>query len=284
MSEGGKRVSILGGRGMLGRDVQKALVKAGFEVAVYDLPEFDITDAGHLAGVVEQSDIVVNCAAYTNVDGAESERETAYSVNAEAVGELGRLAKVNDVYVVHISTDFVFDGEKEGAYVESDEARPLSVYGTTKYQGEQLLAESGCASCVIRLQWTYGSGGNNFVSKMLELGGKMDALRVVDDQVGSPTATTEVADAMCELLSRDTLVEGVYHYAAAGYVSRCEQARFVFEKAGVDVTVAPCKTSDFASAAQRPLNSRFDCEKIQSLLPAPIRNWQGPLGEFVERI
>ena len=111
----------------------------------------------------------------------------------------------------------------------------------------------------------------------------MDTLRVVDDQVGAPTATTEAADAICELLSRDAFVEGVYHYAAEGYVSRCDQARFVFERAGVDVTVAPCKTSDFASAAQRPLNSRFNCEKIQRLLPAPIREWQGPLGEFVER-
>jgi dTDP-4-dehydrorhamnose reductase len=269
---------------MLGRDLEKSLLGAGFDVGVFDLPEFDITAMEQVGAVVEESDIIVNCAAFTNVDGAESAREAAYAINAEAVGQLGRLAKRCGVYVMHISTDFVFDGSKEGAYDENDEPRPLSVYGTTKYQGEQLLAESGCRGCIIRPQWTYGEGGNNFVSKMLELGGRMDALRVVDDQVGAPTATTEVAGAICELISRDEPVEGLYHYAAAGYVSRCDQARFVFAKAGWDVTVEACKTSDFASAAQRPLNSRFNCEKIQKCLSNPIRDWQGPLGEFLELI
>ncbi len=251
---------------------------------VFDLPDSDITNQKQLAGAVGRSDVIVNCAAYTNVDDAESQAEAAYEVNAVAVGRLGELAKASDSYVVHISTDFVFDGRKSGPYVEQDVANPLGVYGRTKYQGEELLEAGGCRHCIIRVQWTYGAGGNNFVSKMIELSKTRNQLTVIDDQIGSPTATTEVAGVICELLSRDKPPEGLYHFAAAGHVSRYDQARFIFEKLGVDIDIRPCKTSDYASAAQRPLNSRFNCEKIQRLLSEPIRDWQGPLEEFLERL
>lgn len=284
MTKKAGQVVLLGGRGMLGTDLEKTLRQAGFGVEVFDLPDFDITDRDQLARAAGRSDVIINCAAYTNVDGAESQAESAYDVNAVAVGRLGDLAKANDSYVVHISTDFVFDGRKSGPYVERDAPNPLGVYGRTKYQGEQLLEAGGCRHCIIRVQWTYGAAGNNFIAKMIELSKTRKQLTVVDDQIGSPTATTEVAGAVCELLSRDKPPEGLYHFAAAGQVSRYDQARFIFDKLDVDIDIRPCKTSDYASAAARPLNSRFNCEKIQRLLSEPIRDWQGPVEEFLERL
>lgn len=284
MTKKAGQIVLLGGRGMLGTDLERTLQQAGFGVEVFDLPDFDITDAGQLRTAVGRSDVIINCAAYTNVDGAESQAESAYDVNAAAVGRLGESAKGNDSYVVHISTDFVFDGRRSGPYVEQDAPNPLGAYGRTKYQGEQLLAAGGCRHCIIRVQWTYGAAGNNFVTKMIELSKTRKQLKVVDDQIGSPTATTEVAGAVCELLNRDKPPEGLYHFAATGQVSRYDQARFIFEKLGVDIDIKPCKTSDYASAAARPLNSRFNCEKIQRLLSEPIRDWQGPLEEFLERL
>lgn len=284
MTKKAGQVVLLGGKGMLGTDLENALGQAGFGVEVFDLPDFDITAAGQLRAAVGGSDVIINCAAYTNVDGAETEAESAYDVNAAAVGRLGELAKASDSYVVHISTDFVFDGRRSGPYGERDAPNPLGVYGRTKHQGEQLLAAGGCRHCIIRVQWTYGAAGSNFVSKMIELSKTRNQLTVIDDQIGSPTATTEVAGVICELLSRDKPPEGLYHFAAAGQVSRYDQARFIFDKLGVDIDIRPCKTSDYASAAQRPLNSRFNCEKIQRLLSEPIRDWQGPLEEFLERL
>jgi len=284
MTKKTRKTALLGGRGMLGTDLQSALYRAGFAVEVLDLPDFDITDAAQLAEVVGRSDIIINCAAYTNVDGAESEPEPAYRVNAEATGRLGRLAASSGSFVLHISTDFVFDGQKPTPYVETDQPNPISVYGRTKYRGEQLLAAAGCRYCIVRVQWTYGTAGRNFVTTMIDLSKTRDQLTVVDDQIGSPTATIQVADAVCQLLSRDEPPRGLYHFAAGGFVSRYEQAKFIFDKLAVDIDLKPCRTSDYTTAAQRPLNSRFNCQKIQGLLSEPIRQWQGPLEEFLERL
>lgn len=279
-----QRMAILGGRGMLGTDLHKAAVRHGFEVAVFDLPEFDITNEQDLHKAIADCDIVVNCAAYTNVDGAETNSETTYAVNAAAVENLGRLAARAGKYILHVSTDFVFDGRKETPYVETDTPNPLGTYGKTKLQGEQLLAKTGCRHAIVRVQWTYGIASSNFVSKMIQLAKSGRPLKVIDDQVGSPTATTEVAAAICELLAHNPRPEGLFHYAAAGYVNRYEQARFIFDTLKLDVDLSPCRSTDYVTPAQRPLNSRFDCRKIQQYLRQPIRPWQQPLREFLEQI
>ncbi len=276
------RVAILGGKGMLGTDLASVCKRQGFNVKVFDLPEFDITDSRQLKQVVEAAGLIVNCAAYTNVDGAESEAELAYKVNAEAVGRLGAIAKESDKRVLHISTDFVFDGLLDRPYVETDPANPINTYGKTKLAGEQLLSDSGCKYCIIRVEWTYGSAGNNFVTKLLQRAKDTKTLKVVDDQFGSPTATTEVAKVISRLLLK--MPEGIFHFASAGYVSRYEMAKFIFEKLAMDVNLLPCKTSDFSSPAVRPLNSRFDCSKISALLDEPIRPWQEPLEDFLRKL
>ncbi|MCX5636187.1 MAG: dTDP-4-dehydrorhamnose reductase [Planctomycetota bacterium] len=274
-------VAILGGKGMLGTDVASACRQEGFDVKVFDLPEFDITNVQQLKQALNGVQTIVNCAAYTNVDGAESEAEPTYQVNAAAVGWLGALVKEANGWVLHISTDFVFDGRLNRPYRETDTPNPINEYGKTKLAGEQLLGQSGCKHCIIRVEWTYGSAGNNFVTKLIQRAKANKTLKVVDDQIGSPTATTEVAKVICELLRRKPA--GIFHFASDGYVSRYEMAKFIFDRLLMDVSVLPCKSSDYASADARPLNSRFDCSKISALLDEPIESWQGPLERFLKR-
>ncbi len=275
-------IAILGGRGMLGTDLAKTCQKRGFRVRVFDLPQFDITKAEQVKEAVDSADTIINCAAYTNVDAAESEPDLAYQVNAAAVGRLGELAGQAGKWVLHISTDFVFDGQSGIPYKETDAANPINVYGRTKLVGERLLAETGCSHCIIRIQWTYGSVGGNFPKKLIERAKSGFPLKVVDDQIGSPTAVTEVAAAICDLLGKQP--KGLFHFAAEGYVSRYGTAKFIFDRLSLDANLLPCKTSDFSMPAARPLSSRFDCAKIKALLNKPIRPWQGPLEDFLRRL
>jgi dTDP-4-dehydrorhamnose reductase len=275
-------ISIMGGKGMLGSDLANICQQKGFKTTILDLPEFDITNPQQLAEVVRSSKVIINCAAYTNVDGAESQIESAYKVNAEAVGRLGALARKVDAWVMHISTDFVFDGRSNKPYAETDTPNPINTYGKTKRAGEYLLSQSGCRYCIMRIEWTYGSTSNNFVTKLIQRAKTSGILKVVDDQIGSPTATTEVAKTICKLLSKKP--EGILHFSSSGYVSRFGMAEFIFDKLSTDVNLLPCKTSDYVSEAARPLNSRFDCSKITKLLDEPIEPWQGPLERFLRQL
>ena len=276
------RIAILGGRGMLGTELAKICRQEGFDVTVFDLPEFDITNSQQLKEALSNTKTIVNCAAYTNVDGAESEAELAYQVNAEAVGRLGVLVREANAWLLHVSTDFIFDGRSDRPYVETDPPNPINEYGKTKLAGEQLLGHSGCHHCIIRIEWTYGAAGNNFVTKLIKRAKTDKALKVVDDQIGSPTATTEVAKVICELLRKKPI--GLFHFASAGYVSRYKIAEFIIDKLSMDVTLSSCKTSDWKTGADRPLNSRFDCSKIEALLNEPIEPWQVPLERFLRQL
>ncbi len=279
MNKTDNKIVILGGKGMLGSDLASECSKRGYGITVLDLPQFDITDEQQIKDALSNTTTVVNCAAYTNVEKAESESELAYKVNAEAVGKLGKIAKDKGILVVHISTDFVFDGCDNKPYIESDKPNPINVYGKSKLKGEELLVKSGCRQCIMRVEWTYGLAGNNFISKLISAAKAGKTLNVVDDQIGSPTATTEVSKAICELLGKRA--EGLFHFAGSGYVSRFEMARFVFDKLNMDVELSGCRTSDYVTAAARPLNSRFDCSRIENLLTEKIRPWQEPLEEFL---
>ncbi len=274
-------MTILGGKGMLGTDLVATAKKRGFDVCVYDLPEFDITDDKQLEAAVSGSEVIVNCAAYTNVDHAETQTELANEINGYAIGRLGQIAKDAGVPVLHISTDFVFDGTKAAPYDELDKPNPISAYGGSKRLGETLLAESGCAHCIVRLQWSYGKQGVNFITKILNAAKQRDLLKVVDDQVGSPTHTVEIAKVILDLLQMKTFPTGIYHCAAGGFVSRYEMSRFLFDMLGVQTKIEPCKTADFKSAAQRPLNSRFDCTKLETLLGRSMPTWQEMLKNYL---
>jgi len=279
MADNNNRIAILGGRGMLGTDLAHECKKQRIAFEVFDLPDFDITNYRQLSDVANRYSIIVNCAAYTNVDKAESEAELAHQINAEAVGQLGTLAKENNTYVLHISTDFVFDGKSDRPYAETDKPNPINTYGRSKLAGEQLLVESCCQHCIMRVEWTYGAAGNNFVTKLIQRAKTNKTLKVVDDQIGSPTTTTEAAKVICKLVQKKP--QGIFHFASAGYTSRFEMAKFIFDKLEWKIDLGRCKTSDFPSPAARPLNSRFDCSKIKTLLNEPIKPWQEPLENFL---
>ena len=281
MADTKKSIAILGAAGMLGTDLANELTAQGIAPAGFDLPGFDITDPDQVANAISGCDLVINCAAYTNVEKAESESELAYKVNATAVQQLGNIARDQGVKVLHLSTDFVFDGTLDRPYVETDDTGALSVYGKSKLEGEKLLLAANPDSCIIRVQWTYGDNGNNFVNKLVSLAQQGKPLRVVDDQVGSPTATKQVSAVICQLIKN--MPTGIFHLAAAGFVSRFDMAKFIFDKLGLKADLTSCKTNDFPSAAQRPLNSRFDCNKISSLLDGPIESWQNSLEKYLEQ-
>ena len=278
-----KSIALLGASGMLGTDLRVGLQKLPCTIKTYSRPKFDVTNTPILQEAVKASDIIINCAAYTNVDKAESETEIAEKVNTLAVGSLGRFAATEDKYVIHISTDFVYDGMKKSPYNELDTPNPISVYGKTKYEGEKLLSESGCRHCIVRVQWTYGAAGENFISKICKRAESADTISVVTDQIGSPTHTQDVANMVCGLAVGGQ-IEGLYLFASQGYASRLEVAEFIARTLNLKVNVKPCKTADFPSPASRPLNSRFDCAKIDSIMNTSRVHWQEGLFRYLKSL
>ena len=281
MSTEAERIVILGGRGMLGTDLAGLCRQREIEFKVFDFPEFDITDPDQIEQAIGNAKIVVNCAAYTNVEKAESQADLAYKVNGDAVGSLGQIAAKVGAFVVHVSTDFVFDGESDRPYVETDLPNPINTYGKSKLKGERLLAQSGCRYCIMRVEWTYGRAGNNFVTKLIAAAKQGKTLKVVDDQIGSPTATTEAAKAILALA--EIKAEGIFHFACSGFISRFGMAEFIFDKLKIPAELTSCKSSDYKTAAARPLNSCFNCDKISALLAESIRPWQKPLESFLRK-
>ncbi len=275
-----EKIVLLGAKGMLGSDVYSLCAEDN--ITGLDLPEFDITNKNLLEKTLRNADIVINCAAYTDVEKAESQSEQAFKINAEAAGNLAGFAHKKNIYIIHISTDFVFDGRKETPYIETDAPNPINVYGKSKLEGEILLTKNHNFYAIIRVQWTYGKNGNNFITKLISLSRQKNSLKVVDDQFGSPTWTQEAAKVIREFTAKKPL--GLFHYAAADFTSRYEMAKFVFEKLKINTELVPCKSGEFPTAAQRPLNSSFCCDKIQSLLDKPIKIWQKPLERFLKTL
>ncbi len=276
-----KSVAVLGAKGMLGCDVAAALKQAGYPVCSFDHCAVDITDPVAVAEVVSGHDVVINCAAYTAVDQAEHQFDLCQRINAVGAGILGCLAAIDNKYVIQISTDFVFGESGDVPLLESSPVNPLNVYGRSKYLGERMLTQSGCRCAIIRVAWTYGHHGANFISKILELASRLPELKVVNDQIGTPTATTNVARALLPFVERE--ITGLYHYTDRGYASRYEVACFIAACKGLNVKINPCLSSEFAAPAQRPLNSRFDCSKIDTVLDFERPDWHDEVKRFLEK-
>jgi dTDP-4-dehydrorhamnose reductase len=270
---------------MLGIDVLRAGERAGHELIGMDLPEIDITDAEAVRTVLARvrPDAVLNCAAWTDVDGAETHVEQAHAVNADGAGNLARAAAVAGVGLVHVSTDYVFSGEAcvDGtgaprAYVESDPTGPRSVYGQTKLAGEQQVLAASPAHAVVRSAWLFGIGGRNFAATMLSLADERDAVQVVTDQVGCPTWTGHLAPALLGLIERG--VAGLVHLAGTGRVSWNGYAAEIFRQAEVDCRVEEATTEQIARRAPRPAWSVLESER-DDLLPLPP--WQDGLAGYL---
>jgi dTDP-4-dehydrorhamnose reductase len=265
------RLLVTGAAGMLGHEVVAAAEKLGHEVAAWDLPECDLTDAHATLDAIRRLDprAVVNCAAYTNVDGAESDEATAERVNADAAGNLARACKAAGARLVHVSTDYVFDGTKREPWIESDAPNPLGAYGRTKLHGEeQVTAELG-DHAIVRTAWLFGPHGPNFVATMLRLAGDNDEVSVVTDQVGSPTFAGHLAPALVDMAERSDT--GIFHGAGAGSCSWYELTLEAFDMAGVSCRVLPTTSDRFQRPAPRPAYSVLGSEREH---PITLPPWQ----------
>lgn len=284
------RLLVTGAQGMLGHDVQRAGERAGHELVLVDLPELDITDQSAVGELLERLsaepgslDAIVNCAAWTDVDGAESKREQAHAVNAVGPEVLAGAATRVGAPLLHISTDYVFDGVapldaggRPRAYVESDPTGPRSVYGSTKLEGERAVLAASPRNTVVRTAWLYGIDGKNFVETMLRLAGERDAVQVVTDQIGSPTWSGHLAPALLGMLERG--VSGLAHLTGGGEVSWNGFTQEIFHQAEIDCAVEPASSEQMARPAPRPAWSALVSER-DDVLPMPP--WQDGLAGYL---
>jgi dTDP-4-dehydrorhamnose reductase len=245
------RLLITGAAGMLGRDVAAAAARSGHAVTALSRAQLDVTDRAAVAAAVADArpDAIVNCAAWTDVDGAESDEAAATRVNGDGARNLAEAGP----FLVHVSSDYVFDGRSESPYREDAATAPLSAYGRSKLAGEHAVAAASERHAIVRASWLFGVGGRNFVDTMLRLGAERDELNVVDDQIGCPTFTGHLAEALVAIAERRPV--GILHVAGGGACTWFELARAAFEETDTKVRVAPCTTAEFPRPAPRPAYS-----------------------------
>lgn len=294
------KILLLGKDGQVGWELQRSLAPLGEVLALNSRSESYCGDLADLAGLGRTvqdwaPDVIVNAAAYTAVDKAESEREQAFRVNAEAVGVLAKAAAASGALLVHYSTDYVFPGQGVTPWQETDEVGPLNVYGESKLAGEQAIQASGCKHLIFRTCWVYAARGNNFARTMLRLATERDTLGVIDDQFGAPTGAELIADVTAHAIvaaRHDAALSGLYHLAAAGETTWCGYARFVLEHAaaaGVALkvpaeAVKALTTDAYPTPARRPANSRLDTHKLEKAFGLRLPEWQQGVARMLTEI
>jgi dTDP-4-dehydrorhamnose reductase len=261
---------VTGAGGMLGQDIVRV---AGRAAVGLTHAELDVTDRDAVRAALGPEDVAINCAAWTDVDGAEEQPEAALRVNRDGARNVAEAAGT----VVYVSSDYVFDGSKDTPYVESDPVHPISEYGRSKAEGEGATLEANPRSHVVRTSWLFGAGGGNFVDTMLSIGAERDTVRVVDDQVGQPTYTGHLAQALLELAENEDF--GLHHISGWGQCSWYELTRYLFDRAGVDCEVEPCTTAEFPRPAPRPAYSVLGTER-RARVPA-LPRWERGVDEYL---
>ncbi len=281
---------VVGGTGMLGSDVTSALSRRGDAVRATG-HEVDVTDEDAVAHFARrhQPAWIVNCAAYTDVDGAERDEEAAYRLNALGPMHLALAARSVEARLLHVSTDYVFDGSRPGPYTEEAPRAPLGAYGRTKAAGEDRVREVARRAIVLRTAWLHGPNGRSFVATMLRLLASGHDVRVVDDQRGSPTYTADLAETVAAIIGTDEDLQGTYHYVNAGTCTWYEFARAIQEQgcaAGLlssRVSIHPVSTAEYASPAPRPANSVLSTERLRAVLAVATPPWQDGLARHLNR-
>lgn len=294
------KILLTGKNGQVGFELQRALAPLG-EVVAVDMEECDLSNPESIRSLVStvKPQVIVNPAAYTAVDKAESDQATAYAVNGTAPGIFGEEAAKLGALVVHYSTDYVFDGTKSGPYTESDTPNPQSVYGKSKRQGEEALLASGADHLIFRTSWVFGAHGGNFAKTMLRLAAEKESLNVVADQWGAPTSAPLIADVTAQIIAhykkrqeRVRFPFGVYNLVAGGETNWCEYARAVIASAkaagkplklNVD-DIHPISTAEYPVPAPRPANSRLHTNKLKSTFGVNLPDWQEGLEHVMRRI
>jgi len=277
------KILITGSKGMLAKTVIEKL-EAGNELICVDIAELDITDQEAVTKLVKEiaPDYIINCAAYTAVDKAEEEKEMAEKVNVLGPLNLAVAARETDTVLIHISTDYVFSGEKEitSEYLEEEPTAPVTVYGGTKERGEKAIWENWEKHYILRTAWLYGDG-NNFVRTMLKLGKEKDELKVVNDQHGSPTYTEDLADIIKQIIDKK-ISYGIYHTTNLGFTTWYDFTKKIFEIAKIDCKLNPCTTEEFPRPAKRPKNSKLSKSKI-SAAGIKIPNYGDALQRYLNK-
>ena len=280
----GMKVLVTGAKGQLGRDLMNELERQGLEGIGVDVEEMDITDPEKCRSVIGRAgaDAVIHCAAYTAVDAAEDQAELCRRINGEGTRNVAEACRDAGVKLMYISTDYVFDGQGTRPWEPDDERAPLNVYGQTKYEGELAIEELLDRYYIIRIAWVFGAAGKNFIKTMLRLGKEKGAVSVVDDQVGSPTYTYDLARLLVDMVQPEHY--GRYHATNEGECSWYEFACEIFRQAGLKVQVTPVSSEAFAARAKRPANSRMSKEKLTEKGFVRLPDWQDALKRFLDVI
>lgn len=300
-----KSILVTGAKGQLGQSIQKiSQVYAKYHFTFVDIEDLDLTSNVAIDQYFADKcfDIVVNCAAYTAVDQAESELELADKINHLAVKRLAQIAKEKNMRLIHISTDYVFNGQNYRPYIESDVTDPQNIYGTTKLKGEQAICEISPVGCIIRTSWVYSEFGNNFVKTMLRLGVDRDSLNVIFDQIGSPTYATDLAKAIIAVIiseskesrkildchvtnaPRNDNYFQIYNYSNEGVCSWYDFAKAIFELSDIECQVSPIETKDYPTPAKRPHYSLLNKSKIKNTFDIEIPYWLDSLKECLTEL
>ncbi len=274
------KILVTGCNGQLGNELRLILDKEFPGSVLYtDVQELDLTDAKAVNAYVVNNEVthIVNCAAYTAVDRAEEEKMQCAKINTDAVKNIAIAADSNGAKVIHISTDYVFDGTNHRPYRESDKVNPISQYGTTKRKGETALLALAPEALIIRTAWLYSTFGNNFVKTMLRLADSQPEIKVVSDQVGTPTYARDLAAAIAKILHSHQWVPGIFHFTDEGAASWYDFSKAIFRIAGKNVKVTPIPTEDFPTPANRPAYSILDKTRIKATYGVAIPHWEESL-------
>ena len=269
------KVLVTGSNGMLGQDLCPILVENGFDVVKTDKSSLDITNKTMVSDILKavKPDIVIHCAAYTNVDNAENDLKTARLINSVGTENLAKICSELNITIVYISTDYVFSGENNNPYKPTDMPSPLNNYGLTKLEGEESIKKYCRKYYIVRTSWLYGIHGKNFVETMLALSGEKTVIKVVDDQIGCPTWTVELSNGIAKII-KEVYPYGIYHICAAGKTSWYGFASEIFKLANKKVELVPCKTSEFPRPARRPAYSAMDNNGL-------CRDWKCALVDYM---
>ncbi len=281
------KILITGANGQLGTELHEILEREFPGQTLYtDVQELDLTNAKAVDSYVANNEIthIVNCAAYTAVDRAEEEKMLCAAVNTDAVKNLAMAADANGAKIIHISTDYVFDGTNHRPYRESDKVNPISQYGTTKRKGETLLLALAPQAIIIRTAWLYSAHGKNFVKTMLRLADSQPEIKVVCDQIGTPTFARDLARAVVKVLQSHQWVPGIYHFTDEGAASWYDFAKAIFRIAGKDVKVTPIPTEDYPTPASRPSYSILDRTRIKATYGIEIPHWEEALADCLRQL
>ena len=276
-------ILVTGSTGQLGSDVVKELLKRGYSTLSPNRSELNLCSEDNIRNYILNSncEAIVHCAAYTQVDKAEDEKDLCIKINATATKHIAKCAKILDIPMIYISTDYVFDGTKDGKYTENDETNPINIYGESKLAGEKYVQEILDKYYIVRTSWVFNINGKNFIETMLRLSKANNQLSIVNDQIGSPTYTKDLSRLLVDML--ETSKYGLYHATNEGYCSWYELANTIFKLANINIDIKAINSNEYASRAKRPMNSKLSKDKLIEYGFKPLPHWEDALKDYLIR-